>query len=169
MTRADNPSPAEPGPRSWFVVANGSRARAYVQRIGDPGYDVVREWDSPEARMTSADLGEDRPGRVFPGAHADQRSGIETESMEQSPKGHAMMAFEDVLVDDLTQALRRRELLTFHLLAPAPLLHRLRDRMPTDLRQALAGDQAGDFTQRPTADVFRHLDALRRGEAPGRA
>lgn len=169
MARTENPSPAEPGPHRWFVVANGSRARAYVQRIGETGYDTVREWDSPEARMTSAELGEDRPGRVFPAAGSASRSGVETESQEQSPKGHAMLSFEDLLVEDLTQALRRRELSGLYLVAPAPLLHRLRDSFPTDLRQALIGEHAGDFTQRPTADVFHHLDALRRGEEPGRA
>lgn len=169
MAKTENASPAEPGPHRWFVVANGSRARAYVQRIGESGYDIVREWDSPEARMTSADLGEDRPGRVFPGAHSAQRSGVETESMEQSPKGHALRDFESLLVDDLTQALRRRELSGLYLIAPAPLLHRLRDQFPTDLRQALVGEHAGDFTQRPTADVFQHLDSLRRGEEEGRA
>jgi protein required for attachment to host cells len=169
MAMTENASPAEPGPHRWFVVANGSRARAYVQRIGNPGYDVVREWDSPEARMTSAELGEDRPGRVFPGAGATQRSGVETESMEQSPKGHALQAFEAQLVEDLTQALRRRELSGLYLVAPAPMLHRLRDELPTDLRQVLMGEHAGDFTQRPTADVFEHLDSLRRGEEAGRA
>ena len=76
MAMTENASPAEPGPHRWFVVANGSRARAYVQRIGNPGYDVVREWDSPEARMTSAELGEDRPGRVFPGAASAWETGV---------------------------------------------------------------------------------------------
>jgi protein required for attachment to host cells len=163
MAKPEDPSPAEPGPRHWFVIANGSRAQAYLQRIGTPGYDTIRDWDAPEARMTSAELGEDRPGRVFPGAGSVQRSGIESETAETSPQGHAKRDFEALLVEDLTQALRRRELSGLYLVAPAPMLHRLRDALPTDLRQALLGEQAGDFTQRPTADVFHHLDALRRG------
>ncbi|WP_135467093.1 host attachment protein [Crenalkalicoccus roseus] len=162
MAKDPSPSPAEPGPHRWFVVANGSRARAYVQRIGSPGYDVLREWDAPEARMSSADLGEDRPGRVFASAGVSQRSGIEPETPEASPKGQAQRDFLHQLVEDLTQALRRKELSGLYLAAPAPLLHRLQDMMPTDLRQALIGRQAGDFTQRPTADVFELLDTLRR-------
>lgn len=160
--RTENPSPAEAGQQRWFVVANGSRARAYVQRIGSPGYDVVREWDSPEARMASADLGEDRPGRLFPSAGAVQRSGIEPESAEASPKGHAQREFLESLLDDLVQAFRRKEMSGLYLLAPAPLLHRLRDELPTDLRQHLVGEHAGDYTQRPTADIFHRLDELRR-------
>jgi hypothetical protein len=137
-------------------------ARAYVQRNGDPGYDVVRAWDSPEARMTSAELGEDRPGRVFAAAGAVQRSGIEAERTEQSPKGHALHEFETALVDDLTQALRRRALSGLYLVAPAPLLHRLEAALPKDFHQLLFGTHTGDFTQRPTADVFHLLDSLRR-------
>ncbi len=37
MASPDIPSPAEPGPHRWFLVANASRARANVQRIGSPG------------------------------------------------------------------------------------------------------------------------------------
>jgi len=161
----DNPSPAEPGPQRWFVVANGSRARAYVQRVGSPGYDRIREWDAPEMRMTAADRGEDRPEAP----EGVKRVGVETEDMERSPKGNTLDPFEDVLVDDLTQALRRRELSGLYLVAPAPLLHRLRDRLRTDLGRVLFGDHAGDFTQRPAADVFRHLDSLRRGEEADRS
>lgn len=165
MAKAENASPAEPGPHRWFVVANGSRAQAYVQRIGSPGYDRVQAWDAPEMRMTAADRGEDRPEPE----EGVKRVGVETESLEASPKGNTLDPFEDVLVDDLTQALRRRELSGLYLVAPAPLLHRLESRLPSDLKQVLMGTHAGDFTQRPLADVFRHLDSLRRGEDAGRS
>ncbi|MDO9708525.1 host attachment protein [Paracraurococcus lichenis] len=165
MASNENPSPAEPGSHRWFVVANGSRAKAYVQRIGEAGYDVIRAWDSPGMRMTSADRGEDLPEAP----EGVKRVGIETEDLERSPKGNTLDPFEDVLVDDLTQALRRRELSGLYLVAPAPLLHRLTARLPTDLKQVLVAEHAGDFTQRPAADVFRHLDSLRRGEDAARA
>ncbi len=122
---------------------------------------MVCEWDSPEARTGSHDLGEDRPGRLFAAAGATQRSGIEPERPEETPKGHAQRDLMARLVEDLTAALRGGELSGLYLMAPAPMLHRLRDALPTDLRQALVGEHAGDFTQRPTADVFHHLDALR--------
>lgn len=167
MAMSGNSSPAESGTPRWFLVANASRARAYVRRIGAPGYEVVREWDSPEARMSSAELGEDRPGRLFPAAGAMQRSGIEPETREASPKGQAQLALLATLVEDLTQALRRRELAGLYLLAPAPLLPRLRDSMPTDLRRVLVGEEAGDITRHPSAEIFARLDAFR--HAPGGA
>jgi hypothetical protein len=161
MARSADLSPAEPGQHRWYLVANGSRARAYVQRVGAPGYDVVREWDAPDARAHNAEIGEDRPGRVFAAAGATQRSGIETE--DSTPKSHAQHAFEERLVEDLTEALRARQLSGLYLLAPAAMLHRMKEALPNDLRHALAGEGTGDFTQRPTADVFTHLDGLRRG------
>jgi protein required for attachment to host cells len=165
MAQRDDPSPAEPGPHRWFVVANASRARAYVQRIGSPGYDVVREWDDPGARMTASDAGEDRSGADGSG----RRVGAATANVEASPKGPEQRDLQRALVEDLAQALRRRELSGLYLVAPAPLLHRLRDALPADLRGVLFGEHAGDFTQRPTADVFAHLDGLRReaGGEPG--
>ena len=166
MTSHHDPAPAGPGPQPWFLVANGSRARAYVERVGRPGYDVARAWDAPEARAHDAAVGEDRPGRVFAAAGATQRSAIETESMDATPKGHARHAFLARLVEDLTQALRGREMSGVYVVAPAPLMHVLRAELPTDLAHAWLGEAAGDFTQRPTADVFAHLDALRHPAAP---
>ena len=57
---------AKPIPlRCWYLLANGSRAQAYVKRAEDSGYDQVRIWDAPEARMKDSELGEDKPGRAF--------------------------------------------------------------------------------------------------------
>lgn len=164
MAQRDDPSPAEPGPQRWFVVANASRARAYVQRVGAPGYDVVRAWDHPDARMTAADAGEEGPG----GDDGGQRVGVLTTDPEASPKGPVQRDLERALVEDLAQALRRRELSGLYLVAPAPLLHRLRDALPSDLRGVLHGEHAGDVTPHPTADVFAQLDGLRR-DAGGEA
>lgn len=62
-------SNADPS-RHWFLSANGSRAQAYVKRKQDSGYDQLRAWDAPEARMRDAELGEDKPGRAFASAEA---------------------------------------------------------------------------------------------------
>ena len=140
MAHRDDPSPAEPGPHRWFVVANASPARAYVQRIGSPGYDVVREWDHPDARMTASDPGDDRPGTEGAG----RRVGVLTTDADASPKEPVQRDLQRALVEDLAQALRRRELSGLYLVAPAPLLHRLRDALPADLRRRLFDEHAGD-------------------------
>jgi hypothetical protein len=60
-------SNADPS-RHWLLLANGSRAQAYVKRKQDPGYAHLCVWDAPEARMRDAELGEDKPGRAFAAA-----------------------------------------------------------------------------------------------------
>lgn len=147
----------------WYVVANGSRARAYVKRLGESGYDQVREWDEPDARRRDADLGEDKPGRAFAAAGASQRSGMEWEKTDRSPKQHAKHEFVRHLAEDLTAALRAGELRTIALIAPAPVANALRDHLPEDARRALKAEEHHDITSLPTADLFERLDRLRHG------
>jgi len=164
MPATDDRSPAAQGHgRRWYVVANGSRARAYAQRAGESGYDVVRAWDEPDARAYDRELGEDRPGRVFAAAGATARSGIERDGRDDSPKEHAKRHLLHWLADDIAAALRRGEASGVVLVAPASMLHALRDALPQELRRAIAGEHAGDLTQLPTAELFARLDAFRRG------
>ena len=81
-------SNADPS-RHWFLLANGSRAQAYVKRKQDSGYDQLRVWDAPEARMRDAEMGEDKPGRAFAAAGAVQRSAMERDGKDDGPKEHA--------------------------------------------------------------------------------
>jgi hypothetical protein len=147
----------------WYVVANGSRARAYVQRVGESGYDVVRNWDEPDARAHDRDLGEDRPGRLFASAGASARSGIERDAKDDSPKEHARRNLVQGVADDIAEALRRREASGAVLIAPAAILPMLKQAIPQAMHGSLYGELAGDLTQLPTADLFERLDRLRRG------
>ncbi len=152
------------GGQRWYVVANGSRARAYVQRVGESGYDVVRNWDEPDARAHDRDLGEDRPGRVFASAGAaGPRSAIERDAKDDSPKEHARRNLVQGVADDIAEALRRGEATGAVLIAPAAMLPALRQAIPQALHGSLHGELAGDLTQLPTADLFERLDRLRRG------
>ncbi len=157
------PSP-ETGPaRRLYLVANGSHGRAYVKRLGETGYDVELEWDSPEARMKDAELGEDRPGRAFPAAGSAARSGMEHDKKDDSPKEHAKRDLARRMAEDLAGALRARRVDSVVLVAPAPVAAAIRGHVPHDLRHALAGEDHHDLTGLPLADLFARLDALRHG------
>lgn len=156
------PSPARTGPRPWFVVANASRASTWLRRTDNPGYDLHRTWDAPDARRTNAELGEDRPGRAFSAANATQRSGIDPEDADATPKGQAQRDFLKELAADLVAAFRAGEIPALYVAAPAPVLHRLREHVPHDLAGLIRGEEAADITQLPTAAMFERLDALRR-------
>lgn len=163
MPAQTDPSPAQSGPRPWFVIANASRASAWHRRIGTPGYNRHRAWDAPDARRTSAELGEDRPGRTFSAANATQRSGIDPEDADATPKGQAQRDFLKELAADLVTAFRGSEISALYVAAPAQVLHRLRENMPNDLAGLIHGEEAADITQLPTPVLFERLDTLRRG------
>ena len=151
---------AESG-RQWFVLANGSRAQAYVKRLQDSGYDAVRAWDAPEARMRDAELGEDKPGRAFAGAGATQRSAMERDGKDDGPKEHARRDFLEGLAHDLAAALTAKETDSLAIIAPAPVAQAIIAHLPGPARQAVVQEDHHDLTGLPHADVFARLDALR--------
>lgn len=56
-------TPADDGARRRFVLTNASGGLAWVQRIGAPGYDPMRAWDDPGARIAGAATAPTRTGR----------------------------------------------------------------------------------------------------------
>ena len=148
-------------PRHWFLLANGSRAQAYVKRKQDSGYDQIRTWDAPEARMRDAELGEDKPGRAFAGAGAAQRSAMERDGKDDSPKEHAKRDFLEALAHDLAAALTAKEVNGLAIIAPAPVAQAIIAHLPGPARQAVLREDHHDLTSLPHADVFARLDALR--------
>ena len=150
------------GPR-WFIVSNGSHGRAFVKRLGESGYDVALAWDEPDARAKDSELGEDRPGRAFPAAGATQRSGMDYDGKDDSPKEHARRNLARHIAADLTGALRSGAAQSVVLVAPAPMAHEVRRHLPQDLSRALVGERHGDWTGLPLAEIFTRLDDLRHG------
>ena len=156
----NTPRKAEPS-RQWFILANGSRAQAYQKRKQDSGYDQLRAWDAPEARMRDAELGEDKPGRAFAGAAATQRSGMESDGKDDSPREHAKRDFLEGLAHDLTAALSAKEVDSLAIIAPAPVAQAIIAHLPALARQAVLQEDHHDLTSLPHADIFARLDALR--------
>ena len=146
-----------------FVVANGSHGKAYLKRLGETGYDAVLVWASPDARAKDSTLGEDRPGRSFASAGATARSAMEYDGKDDSPKEHAKRDLARRMAEDITTALRAGTVVSFALIAPAPVAEAIRGHVPADLRKALAGEEHHDLTGLPVAEVFTRLDALRHG------
>lgn len=149
--------------RRLFLVANGSRAKGYRKRLTETGYDAVMEWDEPDARRTDAALGEDKPGRTFPAAGASQRSAMEFDGTDDSPKEHAKRDLARSIADDLAVALRAGGIDSIAVVAPAPVARAVIDHLPAEQRAAVAQEDHHDLTGLPMADLFTRLDALRHG------
>jgi hypothetical protein len=153
-------SNADPS-RHWFLLANGSRAQAYVKRKQDSGYDQLRVWDAPEARMRDAELGEDKPGRAFAAAGATQRSAMERDGKDDSPKEHARRDFLEGLAHDLVAALTAKEMDSIAIIAPAPVAQAIIAHLPGPARKAVTGEEHHDLTSLPHGDIYARLDAFR--------
>ena len=153
-------SNADPS-RQWFILANGSRAQAYVKRKQDSGYDELRVWDAPEARMRDADLGEERPGRAFASARAMQRSAMERDGKDDGPKEHARRDFLEGLAHDLAAALTANEMDSIAIIAPAPVAQASIAHLPGPARKAVTGEVHHDLTSLPHSDIYARLDAFR--------
>jgi len=148
-------------PRCWYLLANGSRAQAYVKRAEDSGYDQVRNWDAPEARMKDSELGEDKPGRAFAAGGSVRRSGIELDGKDDSPKEHARRDFLEGLAHDLAAALTAKEMDSIAIIAPAPVAKAIIAHLPGPARRAVTGEEHHDLTSLPHGDIFARLDAFR--------
>jgi protein required for attachment to host cells len=146
---------------TWYLLLNGSRGTVYARRDDRPGYDALRHWDAPDARTADHVLGEDRPGRAFASAGAGQRSGMENEGKDDSPKEHAKRDLMHLIAGEMAQALRAHQVATLVLVAPTPQLQALRHGLPAELHPAIRAEHAGDWTGLPTAEVFARLGSLR--------
>lgn len=146
-----------------FVVANGSHGKGWVKRLGETGYDAILAWDAPDARRKDSEQGEDRPGRAFAGAGATQRSGMEYDGRDDSPKEHAKRDLAHRMAEDIAAALRAGTAQSFALVAPAPVAAAVLGHLPGEARRALAGEAHHDITGLPVSEIFARLDALRHG------
>jgi hypothetical protein len=147
--------------RHWYLLANGSRAQAYVKRLEDSGYSEVRAWDAPDARQRDFELGEDKPGRAFAGAGAMHRSAMERDGKDDSPKEHAKRDFLHGLAHDLASALHAKDVDGIAIIAPAPVAQAITAHLPAAIREAVSVAEHHDLTSLPHADIFARLDALR--------
>ena len=148
-------------PRHWFLLANSSRAQAYTKRGQDSGYDQLRTWDAPEARMRDAELGEDKPGRAFAAAGATLRSAMERDGKDDGPKEHARRDFLEGLAHDLAAALTAKEMDSIAIIAPAPVAQAIIAHLPGPARKAVTGEEHHDLTSLPHGDIYARLDAFR--------
>jgi len=147
--------------RRWYLLANGSRAQAYVKRAEDSGYDQIRVWDARAARMRDAELGEDKPGRAFAAAGVAHRSAMERDGKDDSPKEHAKRDFLEGLAHDLAAALTAKEMDSIAIIAPAPVAKAITAHLPGPARRAVTGEEHHDLTSLPHDEIFARLDAFR--------
>ncbi|HZB92919.1 MAG TPA: host attachment protein [Stellaceae bacterium] len=144
---------------TWIVMADGSRARIVVRRQEAPGFEVVSEWASPEARVPSREIWSDRPGRTQESANTAHH-GI---GHSHDPHEERKAAFSRDLAERLNRAAEEKRFDALILFAPARCLGELRGTLAEAARARIKGEAPKDLTKLPLEQLPRHLDALAEG------
>jgi len=138
---------------TWFVLADGSRARFVTRRSEGQGYAVAEEHQSPEAHMPTHELVSDRPGRVRESASAAHH-GIE-------PRHDAHRTQKDAFVQQIARRLNAAaaqgafdELVLY--VAPRALAP-LKAALDDATRGKIKAEFPKDLTKIPLAELPGHL------------
>jgi protein required for attachment to host cells len=107
----------------WVLVADASRARVFER--GSGGLREIADFLHSESRLRNQELDADRPGRSF-------GVGPTHHGLSQAHDAHSTEAirFAGELAEYLDATRTRHEFKTLTLVAPAPMLGRLRAALP---------------------------------------
>lgn len=139
--------------KTWYVIADGGRARFVERREENGAFDTVREFVSPDLHRPSHELGTERPGRAHESA-STTRHALQPRVDPHTTEKHAFAA---QIGNELNQAGARGEFERLVLIAPARVLRDLRVALDHAARQKVMGQLQKDLTRSPNADLPEHL------------
>jgi protein required for attachment to host cells len=139
---------------TWFVLADGSRARFLTQRSEGPGYDIVAEYEAPEAHLPTRDLVTDRPGRTQESANAAHHGIAPRSDAHRERKA----AFVHEIAMRLNTAAADGAFDELVLYAAPQALAELRVALDGHARAKLKAEVAKDLTNIPLIELPRHFE-----------
>lgn len=139
--------------RTWVVIADASRMKVVEARSRGDGFDSIGDMARAIELPKSGDILADRPGRTFEAA-GPGRSAKENPT---DPRRHLKREFARTVVESLRKAMLSGRFDRLILVAPPAFLGDLRDLLPKDLQDKVAGDVARDLTNTPQQDLAAHL------------
>ncbi|HEX7966647.1 MAG TPA: host attachment protein [Stellaceae bacterium] len=143
-------------PVTWFVLTDGSRARFVTRRAEGPGYDIVEEHESAEARVPTREIMSDRPGRVQESTY----SGRHAVDVRHDAHRERKASFAREVANRLNKAAAEGAFDALVLYAAPRTLAILRATLEQGARERIKAEVAKDLTKVPLADLPRHFDEL---------
>lgn len=139
--------------KTWYVIADGGRARFVERQEEKSAFDTVREFVSSDLHHSSHQLGTERPGRTH------ESAGVARHAIQPRTDPHAAEkhTFATQIGNELNQAGARGEFERLVLIAPARVLHDLKLALDSEARQKVVGQLQKDLTRIPNADLPEHL------------
>ena len=139
--------------RTWILVADGARARIFVNNGPGKGIEEMAGNVFEIAIPPSRDIVSDRPGRTF-NSTGKQRHAIEPGI---NPHRERKRVFLGHVAHYLDKARLRGDFDRLVIVAPPPALGDLRAEMKPRLRQLVTGEIAHDLVEHPKSAVGKHL------------
>jgi protein required for attachment to host cells len=147
-------------PITWYVVADGGRARIVQKRArqGDrqEAFDTLREFVSADLHRATHELGAERPGRTRESATSARHAVQPRQDLHQAAKQN----FAHEVAALLNEAGQRDEFDTLVLVAPAHVLGDLRQALDEPTRRKVTAQLQKDLTKVPNADLAKHFTDL---------
>jgi protein required for attachment to host cells len=138
---------------TWFVLADGSRARVLTAREEESGYDVVAEYEAAEARVPSRDIVSDRPGRSQESAYSGRHAIEPRQDAHRARKD----AFAGEVASKLNEANARGAFNALVLYAAPHTLAALRAALDEATRAKVKAEFPKDLTKIPVSELPRHF------------
>jgi protein required for attachment to host cells len=145
-------------PRTWYVVADGGRARIVQKRNGENAFDTHHELVSAEIHSHTHELGTDRPGRTHESAMSARHAMQPREDLHRADKRN----FVQDVAAALNEANTRNAFDCLVLVAPAHPLNDLRHALDSPTQHKIVAQLQKDLTKVPDAELKEHFAAMNR-------
>jgi protein required for attachment to host cells len=143
-------------PRTWYVVADGGRARVVQKRAGQEAFETSWEIVASDIHHRTHDLGTERPGRSRESATSAHHAVQPRADLHRANKQNFVLDVAAML----NEANQRNEFDCLVLVAPAHPLGDLRAALDASTERKITGELQKDLTKVPNADLAEHLAHL---------
>lgn len=143
-------------PRTWYVVADGGRARILQKRDEQEAFDTQREFVSADIHRHTHELGAERPGRVHESANSAHHAVEPRVDLHRAEKQN----FVDEVATALNEANAQDAFDRLILVAPAHALGELNHALDAATKRKVAAQLQKDLTNVPNADLAEHFADL---------
>ena len=141
---------------TWVVVADGARAKVYLNDGPGKGLSEVPGAELAGAHAATRDINADRPGRTFDSTGAGRHAKEPPSDPHREAKRKFARQVADLLQDGLNRAVYDRVVLV----APPQALGDLRRQLCKGVKAKVSGELGKDLTHLPGHELPEHLATL---------
>jgi len=135
---------------TWIMVANASQAKLFANHGPKKGLELIKELQHPESREKAANLVSDRIGNF---------KGSGSYAQATDPKHHEAERFALEVAHELESGRVSNAYEKLILVASAPFMGLINDRMSHQVRQKVSESINKDYTHLPVKELSGHLES----------